>query len=161
MDAELRSPAGVVRDSRARDHRLGRCAAVVDAGTTQVLALQQRHLLTQVCELVRQRRAALSSADNDCVVASQFSLLSIATSLSPRRLGYGVGRFFLYRRPSGSTQVVSITSSPVKYGSCVPRLTFQSLNRNRHWHANVGALRVTALLDSAHDHAQPPHRLLQ
>ena len=40
--AEIGSPAGKMRDAGGRDGGLGRCAAEIDARSTQVFALDQR-----------------------------------------------------------------------------------------------------------------------
>ena len=67
-DAVVAGAPRDVRGARAGDQRLGRDAAVVDAGAAEVLALDQRRLQTGLGEPDRERRAGLAGADHDRVV---------------------------------------------------------------------------------------------
>ena len=68
LDAVIRRAAGEVGDAGARDHRLGRRAALVDACPADMLALDQRHLPPGAGQRRRQRPARLPRADHDAVV---------------------------------------------------------------------------------------------
>ena len=68
-DAEV---GGATRDmggTRARDQRLGRDAADVDAGAADQLALDDRGLAAGIAQPDGQRRAGLPGADDDRIVA--------------------------------------------------------------------------------------------
>src|SRR5262249_13462323 len=57
------------RDASAGDHRLGRGAALVDAGAADMFALDQGRAMAGLCEGGAEGYAALTSADHDGVVA--------------------------------------------------------------------------------------------
>src|SRR5581483_1795912 len=59
VDAVVGGAAGEVGDAAAGDHRLGRGAALVDAGAADVLALDQRGRPAGGGEGARERHAAL------------------------------------------------------------------------------------------------------
>jgi hypothetical protein len=68
MDAALGRAPHDVRGAGARDERLGRDAGVVDAGASEVLALDQRGAHSRLGEAHGEERAGLAGADHDRVV---------------------------------------------------------------------------------------------
>ena len=69
-DAVVGGAPGNVRGAGARHQRLGRDAAVVDAGAAEVLALDQRRLHAGLGQADGEGRSGLAAADDDRVVAS-------------------------------------------------------------------------------------------
>lgn len=68
MNSELRPNLGVVGDTRAGDHGLGRCAAIIDAGASELRSFNQGNPPAEIGQAIRKRGAALARADDDGVV---------------------------------------------------------------------------------------------
>jgi len=69
VDAEPPGRARDVRRPRARDHRLGRRAAVVDARPAHLCALHEEHLAPRFREALRERNPRLPGTEDDGVEA--------------------------------------------------------------------------------------------
>ncbi len=68
MHAIVGRAAREIGDPSAIEHRLGRRAAIVDAGAADIRALDERGLPAGAGTGFRQRIASLTGADNDGVV---------------------------------------------------------------------------------------------
>src|SRR5260370_16622759 len=68
VDAPARGVSRVVSDLRAVNHRLGGRATNVDAGSTQVLVLDERYIPSQIRKAIRETIAAMAGAHYDRVV---------------------------------------------------------------------------------------------
>src|SRR5262249_42959621 len=115
--AVLRAAARLVGEARAGDHRLGRGAPPVDADAAQVVTLDQRHLLTRLCQLDGQEPAALAGPYHDRVVV----LIGHCVSSSCR--GYRECSDEVPRARSRSTITATLPSTPwPAFSDCSPEL---------------------------------------
>src|SRR5262249_32672401 len=67
LDAVVGAPAREVRDTRAGHHRLGRRAPDVDAGASDLFALDQRGAAARARQIAGERHAGLTGSDDDGV----------------------------------------------------------------------------------------------
>src|SRR5258708_8064224 len=68
VNAVVRPTPSKIGDPRARDHRLGRCAAFIDARSSDVYALNQGSAKPSPSQRASQRRATLARADDNRLV---------------------------------------------------------------------------------------------
>src|SRR5215210_6395444 len=133
----VRRTAVKVGDLRTCHHRLGRGAALVDAGAAHVFALDERGLAPGLGERAGERHAALASADHDGVIVLRFC---------HRRKSFLLLERFAYcctnlpMRPSqrsrktASLGTVSVSSEAVTHHGYSPRPVLHLVARGEELH---------------------------